>query len=506
MPSDPPTTREFSIVLLGGGAVALELHLPALRRLGALERVRVVEPSAAILERVRRQFPEATSTQLSFESYLDAGPEHGPRTLALVAVPNHLHAAAVEGALRRGMHVLCEKPLALDAATCLRLHELSVECDRTLAVGMVRRLLPSVSALRSALEAGLIGSPERLYIAHGGAYGWPAASKAPFERRNGGVLADMGIHYLDLAEHLFGPLEPVIYEDDCRGGVEANCSFELRARGGLPVQLTLSRTHALANTLQLDGTEGSLELQVDAFDGCSWRTRRGLHGRLAADRPFTSGDWPATFASAFVEQLERTTRQILEGAPPAVSGADAARTVRSIEWAYAQRPSSPVPATCAPARPSLRPAPVVVTGATGFIGQHLVERLVQLGFDSIRAPVRSYGSCAGVARFPVDLERVDLLDPQQVTRSLRGARHVFHLAYGRDGADAARVTVTGTQNVVEAAIAAGVESVVVLSTMYVFGHPDADAPLDESAAYRPAGGDYGETKARMEKWCLQRAF
>jgi nucleoside-diphosphate-sugar epimerase len=84
-------------------------------------------------------------------------------------------------------------------------------------------------------------------------------------------------------------------------------------------------------------------------------------------------------------------------------------------------------------------------------------------------------------------------------------RTVFHLAYGRDGADTSAATIEGTKNVVEAAIAAGVESIVVLSTMYVFGFPSGQAAVDESFPYRPYGGEYGESKANMERWCLKRA-
>jgi nucleoside-diphosphate-sugar epimerase len=90
-----------------------------------------------------------------------------------------------------------------------------------------------------------------------------------------------------------------------------------------------------------------------------------------------------------------------------------------------------------------------------------------------------------------------------VAAALAGARFVFHLAYGREGPDADRVTVEGTRNVVEGAIAAGCESVVVLSTIYVFGQPDGQ--VDETWSYQPVGGSYGTSKARMEQWCLKRA-
>jgi nucleoside-diphosphate-sugar epimerase len=63
--------------------------------------------------------------------------------------------------------------------------------------------------------------------------------------------------------------------------------------------------------------------------------------------------------------------------------------------------------------------------------------------------------------------------------------------------------VEGTRRLVDACIAEQVECVVVLSTMYVFGHPDG--LVDEQSPYNPIGGSYGSAKAEMERWCLERA-
>jgi nucleoside-diphosphate-sugar epimerase len=101
------------------------------------------------------------------------------------------------------------------------------------------------------------------------------------------------------------------------------------------------------------------------------------------------------------------------------------------------------------------------------------------------------------------MPRLDLLNYEQVKAAIKGVRWVFHLAYGRDGSHASRITIEGTQHVVEAAIAEGCECVIILSSAYVFGHPHAT--VDESYPYRPVGGEYGKSKARMERWCLKRS-
>ena len=118
-------------------------------------------------------------------------------------------------------------------------------------------------------------------------------------------------------------------------------------------------------------------------------------------------------------------------------------------------------------------------------------------------PIRRVGSCAEVARYPVSLKTLNLLDARQVRSAVDGARWVFHLAYGRDGADLDRITIEGTRNLVEAAISAHCECIVVLSTIYVFG--DAEGVVDESHPYKPKGGRYGTEKAQMERWCLSQS-
>src|SRR6185369_8406904 len=166
-------------------------------------------------------------------------------------------------------------------------------------------------------------------------------------------------------------------------------------------------------------------------------------------------------------------------------GVDAERTARLIEWAYAarSRQSSNMGASARGSRPE-----ILVTGATGFIGGHLVDRLTEEG-RGIRATARSTATCANIARYPLEIAPVDLLKKDEVEGAVRGVRTVFHLAYGRDGSDAAAATIEGTKNVVEAAIAGGVECVVVLSTMYVFGFPVSQDPVDENFPYRPYGGE-----------------
>ncbi len=128
--------------------------------------------------------------------------------------------------------------------------------------------------------------------------------------------------------------------------------------------------------------------------------------------------------------------------------------------------------------------------------------IIRSGVSEVTGIIRRPQTCAAAARFPLKLVSADLLDLPAVRKAVAGQRYVFHLV--RPGrVDAEAITVQGTKNVVNAAIEAGCEAVVVLSTINVIGWPNGMA--DESASDRPAGGAYGRTKAAMERWCLKRA-
>jgi len=492
------------LAILGGGAVVRNCFLPAAKAIGILGRVTVVDPSAAI-RALAPLYPEAELTRGDFQSWLQscAADEYAA---AIIALPNSLHEQAVQLAFQKGLHVLCEKPLALASDVCRNLAEEAQAAGRILAVNMVRRLYPSVLLARFAVERGLIGDLQSVEMEHGSRYSWPAETLSPFRRENGGLLADMGVHYLDLAESFAGELSPCTYEDDNRGGVEGDLCYSLESRNGVRVRIALSRVRSLDNRIVLTGTDGRIEFGVDEFERCLITDRGGSSLELRTVRPYSAGDFRPDFTACFAQQIHDFLECIETGRRPLVDGFAASRAAAHIEWAYAKRQRcamQPCPGTGRDIASGLKPAPVLITGATGFIGSHLVEALAECGFQEITAAVRGARNCATIARFPIALESLDLLDYEGVRRAIRGKRFVFHLAYGKDGKRPREITVNGTENMVSAAIEEHCECIVILSTMYVFGH--SPSVVDESFPYRPIGGEYGRSKAEMERWCLRRA-
>jgi predicted dehydrogenase/nucleoside-diphosphate-sugar epimerase len=483
----------MTYVILGGGAVATEFYLPALHMLGLSDGLTVVDPFESSLAALRRSFPDVRTVSQGHADFLAALPDGGDERV-VITLPNPLHVEAAQMALAKGRHVLCEKPLALNAADCDRLADQARAAGRLLKVAMSRRYLASMMLARQMVRGGELGAVREVEIRDCVTFQWRPRSFAFFARESGGVLADMGVHYLDFLDTLLGPLKPVAYSDDSRGGTESSADYRLDA-AGVPARMVLSRLYAGDTFISIRCERG--EIRIDkTLENAVTVTPTGAAARsVGVAHPFDDPAWPADFHGSFTQMLADFERTIAGQATPIADVEDAARATRLLEWAYASR--GPQVAV----RPEAET--VLVTGATGFIGGHLVERLAGEG-ARVRASARTPGTLANLARFAAEVVPTDILDPGSVKSAAAGAKTVYHLAYGKEG-DAARITIEGTKAVVEAAIAQGAQSVVVLSTMYVFGFPGGDRPVDETFPYRPYGGVYGESKAQMERWCLERA-
>lgn len=146
-----------------------------------------------------------------------------------------------------------------------------------------------------------------------------------------------------------------------------------------------------------------------------------------------------------------------------------------------------------------QPEPVLVTGATGLLGRHLVPALLAAG-DDVRVLARP-DSAVDVPG--VEVRRGDVGDAAAVAAAVRGVRAVYHLAadtqkWARDRAVFERTNVAAALSLARAAAAAGVERIVHVSSFTVFGPAAPAAPVDEHvlAPVEVLQNDYQRSKHR----------
>jgi len=137
---------------------------------------------------------------------------------------------------------------------------------------------------------------------------------------------------------------------------------------------------------------------------------------------------------------------------------------------------------------------IFVTGATGFIGARICERLVQAGARDIRALVHTLPRAARIARLPITLCPGDLLERGSLERAMGESQIVIHC-----GLAPARGIVRTTENMLQVAEARGVERFVHISTAAVHGLTPPPGTESEEARPRPSGDAYCDNKARAEK-------
>jgi nucleoside-diphosphate-sugar epimerase len=149
--------------------------------------------------------------------------------------------------------------------------------------------------------------------------------------------------------------------------------------------------------------------------------------------------------------------------------------------------------------------PVLLTGATGFVGSRVARRLAESG-RRVRAIVRAKGAPEladpAVAPWIEEIEG-DFTRPEVAAGAARGVDAVVHCAAtgGPDLEIARRVNVAGTRAMVEAARAAGVRRYVHVSTLSVYAR-NSEEVIDESAPLKLEGDPYGVTKAEADRIVL----
>ncbi len=137
-----------------------------------------------------------------------------------ITVPTYLHAASTIAALEASLHVLCEKPMALELADARRMIEVAERTDRILQIGHCMRFWPEYAKAKEIVDAGTYG---RVIAATFQRLAATAARKAggwfTDETRSGGMPLDLHIHDTDFIHSMFGmPQNVCSYGANLSGG------------------------------------------------------------------------------------------------------------------------------------------------------------------------------------------------------------------------------------------------------------------------------------------------
>lgn len=195
----------LGVGIIGGGGIARGVHIPGYQALDNARVIAVADPVQASLDAAQNELG-IENTYTDYREML----QRDDIDAISVTTPNFLHAQATIDALNAGKHVLCEKPLAMNAKEGAKMVAAAQKNDRKLMCGYNHRFRPEVQKLRQFAENGGLGN---IYYARSQALrrrGIPSWGMFVSKEKNGGgPLIDIGVHILDATMHIMGFPKPI---------------------------------------------------------------------------------------------------------------------------------------------------------------------------------------------------------------------------------------------------------------------------------------------------------
>ncbi len=309
---NPSPTPRVSIGLVGTSFMGIA-HSRALYLLPTLEDTPAALPALAAVcgrdrdrtERIRRRFNWSTSTldwrELVQREDLDA---------VVLAATNDLHGEPSILAAGSGKSVLCEKPLARDAAEAKRMLDAATDAGIVHMCAFNYRFFPAIRLARELLETGELGElyhfRSRFLI---GSAADPNTSETAWRLRRetagSGVVGDLLAHHIDLARYLVGEPSSVSATTRTwapqRAGVEVDVedavSCVIDFAGGAVGSLEATRVtpgHVLESVVEVDGSAGSLRFDLRTLNELTVSTAEGQRTVEVTEphHPFLELWWP----------------------------------------------------------------------------------------------------------------------------------------------------------------------------------------------------------------------
>jgi predicted dehydrogenase len=183
-----------------------------------------------------------------------------------VPLPNYLHHPWTLRALAAGKHVLCEKPLALNADEAWEMTDAAKASDRLLMEALMYRFHPRTQRIKTLVDTGALGDVRLIRAAFSFRYSDLEDYRFRPEM-GGGALLDVGCYGVSVARWMMGaePEQVVAVTKLAPGGVDLTTVGIMRFPGQRMAVVEASFDMALQQTYTIVGTEGAIELPHDAF-------------------------------------------------------------------------------------------------------------------------------------------------------------------------------------------------------------------------------------------------
>lgn len=346
------SSPRIKIGLIGAGAIMRLSHAPTIKASASAEIKAVFDTDLKRAEAITADFGGKAFNHL--EKMLDTP----GLDAVIVATPNRFHEDGVIAAAQRGKHVLCEKPLAVDAAAARRMVKACEDAKVILQVGFNQRFWAQVEIAKQLIDQGFIGKIHQMrsiYSEKSTAY--PASTRYRYDlaQSGGATIIDLTIHRIDLARHLMGDFSGVFGElihSELPERVDDNVFLLTRFANGARGSLAGNRySPNIGDGTDLYGTEGTIHIASETTSPFASAPLAVYTERRAEDLPDVLREahypdaWWKSFEGGWITvkpprrspyraQLEAFCESIREGKPARITGLDGLRAQEFVQGAY----------------------------------------------------------------------------------------------------------------------------------------------------------------------------
>ena len=315
------TAGRHRVVVVGAGSIG-ERHIRCFLATGRAD-VAFVEPRADLRSEIAGRYSATTAFE-SIEAALDQSHD-----IAVIATPAPIHVAQASNFVKRGTHVLIEKPLGVDSTGVDELVTLARQHNCTLAVAYVYRAHPVLAEMKTAIQEGRFGRPVELVAVCGQHFPLyrPAFRQTYYTSHatGGGAIQDALTHIINVGQWLVGPIDRVVSDAErcVLDGVNVEDTVHVLARhGSLLANYSLNQ-HQPPNesTITVVCERGAARFEMHA---CRWREMITPGGEwIDHPRP------PLERDELFIRQANAFLDAVEQKAPPACSLAEGLATLHA---------------------------------------------------------------------------------------------------------------------------------------------------------------------------------
>lgn len=319
--------KRLKAAVVGMGFIGVA-HVEALRRIPYVDVVAIVDTFGAEEKAARLGVP------MGFADYRKMMDVCKPDCVH-ICTPNSMHMEVVMEAIRRGIHVVCEKPMARNAEEAQKMLDAIRETGLVGALNFHNRFYPIPYRMRRMVENGELGQVYHVqggylqdWLQHKTDFSWKLLSDYCGKTR---ATADLGSHWIDLAEYVTGQKVTEVFAEfktvypqrtqmtetgprDVDIDTEDFSCILLRFDGGAVGTATFSAVFSgkkNQTVLQVAGTEGSLEWDNERVNDLLIGHRDAPNGMLTKDPSLVDGDtasiisYPGGHAEGFPDAFKQ---------------------------------------------------------------------------------------------------------------------------------------------------------------------------------------------------------